>query len=198
MIIERKEYLNKLITWKDKQLIKIVTGVRRCGKSVLLKMYQDYLKNNGVKESQIVTINFEDFDYEELTNYKNYIIICYKLNIFYNIVDSDDLDSQGKNIFLNKDIWWIFIFYKCKYLSQGINKNMEDFIVKYMSTILSNKQSEQSKLEICKFFLEYNGEKFINWELDKKMFFKNIKFKTFNRTIFNNKQENETFDIFDY
>ena len=70
MIIERKEYLNKLITWKDKQLIKIVTGVRRCGKSVLLKMYQDYLKNNGVKESQIVTINFEDLDYEELTNYK--------------------------------------------------------------------------------------------------------------------------------
>ncbi len=70
MIIERKEYLNKLITWKDKQLIKIVTGVRRCGKSVLLKMYQDYLKNNGVKESQIVAINFEDLDYEELTNYK--------------------------------------------------------------------------------------------------------------------------------
>ena len=70
MIIERKEYLNKLITWKDKQLIKIVTGVRRCGKSVLLKMYQDYLKNNGVKESQIVTINFEDLVYEELTNYK--------------------------------------------------------------------------------------------------------------------------------
>lgn len=70
MIIERKEYLNKLITWKDKQWNKIVTGVRRCGKSVLLKMYQDYLKNNGVKESQIVAINFEDLDYEELTNYK--------------------------------------------------------------------------------------------------------------------------------
>ena len=70
MIIEGKEYLNKLITWKDKQLIKIVTGVRRCGKSVLLKMYQDYLKNNGVKERQNKTINFEDLDYEELTNYK--------------------------------------------------------------------------------------------------------------------------------
>lgn len=81
MIIERKEYLNKLITWKGKQLIKIVTGVRRCGKSVLLKMYQDYLKNNGVKESQIVTINFEDLDYEELTNYKNYIII-YDKNLY--------------------------------------------------------------------------------------------------------------------
>ena len=70
MIIESKEYLNKLITWKDKQLIKIVTGVRRCGKSVLLKMSPDYLKNNGVKESQMVTIIFEDLDYEELTNYK--------------------------------------------------------------------------------------------------------------------------------
>lgn len=78
MIIERKEYLNKLITWKDKQLIKIVTGVRRCGKPVLLKMYQDYLKNSGVKESQIVTINFENLDYEELTNYKklyNYFLL---------------------------------------------------------------------------------------------------------------------------
>ena len=91
MIIERKEYLNKLITWKDKQWIKIVTGVRRCGKSVLLKMYQDYLKNNGVKESQIVAINFEDLDYEELTNYKklyNYLkkyfenIICLTISEF--------------------------------------------------------------------------------------------------------------------
>lgn len=97
MIIERKEYLNKLITWKDKQLIKIVTGVRRCGKSVLLKMYQDYLKNNGVKESQIVTINFEDLDYEELTNYKklyNYldeILYFFEVNN-YNIVIFEDLD----------------------------------------------------------------------------------------------------------
>ena len=44
MIIERKEYLEKLIAWKDKQLIKIVTGVRRCGKSMLLEIYRNYLK----------------------------------------------------------------------------------------------------------------------------------------------------------
>ena len=43
MIIERKEYLEKLIAWKDKQLIKIVTGVRRCGKSMLLEIYRNYL-----------------------------------------------------------------------------------------------------------------------------------------------------------
>ena len=43
MVIERKEYLEKLIVWKDKQLIKIVTGVRRCGKSMLLEIYRNYL-----------------------------------------------------------------------------------------------------------------------------------------------------------
>ena len=49
MIIERKEYLEKLIAWKDKQLIKIVTGVRRCGKSMLLEIYRTYLKEHGIE-----------------------------------------------------------------------------------------------------------------------------------------------------
>ena len=70
MIIERKEYLNKLIAWKDKKVIKIVTGVRRCGKSMLLEIYQNYLKEHGIEPEQIVAINFEDLDYEELTDYK--------------------------------------------------------------------------------------------------------------------------------
>ena len=70
MIVERKEYLDKLISWKDKRIIKIVTGVRRCGKSMLLKIYQNYLKNQGIDENQIIAINFEDLDYEELTDYK--------------------------------------------------------------------------------------------------------------------------------
>lgn len=70
MIIERKEYLEKLISWKDKKLIKIVTGVRRCGKSMLLEIYQNYLKQHGVEKEQIIAINFEDLDYEELTDYR--------------------------------------------------------------------------------------------------------------------------------
>ena len=61
--LERKEYLDKLIGFRDKQLIKVVTGVRRCGKSTLLEIYQDYLRANGVKEEQIVAINLEDFDF---------------------------------------------------------------------------------------------------------------------------------------
>lgn len=64
--LERKEYLEKLISFRDKQLIKVVTGVRRCGKSTLLEIYQDYLRANGVEADQIVAINLEDFDYYPL------------------------------------------------------------------------------------------------------------------------------------
>ena len=70
MLIQRKEYLDKLIAFKDKQLIKIVTGIRRCGKSTLLALYQDWLRSEGVSDEQIISINFEDLDYEELTDYK--------------------------------------------------------------------------------------------------------------------------------
>ena len=70
MLLQRKEYLDKLITFRDKQIIKVVTGVRRCGKSTLLRLYQDWLKTQGVSEDQIISINFEDMDYEELTDYK--------------------------------------------------------------------------------------------------------------------------------
>ena len=59
-MIERKEYLQKLIQWKDEQVIKVVTGMRRCGKSTLLMQYQDYLKSIGVEDDQIIAINFED------------------------------------------------------------------------------------------------------------------------------------------
>lgn len=70
MVLERTEYLNKLIAFKDKQLIKVVTGIRRCGKSTLLTIYQDWLRNQAVLDEQIITINFEDMDFEELTDYK--------------------------------------------------------------------------------------------------------------------------------
>lgn len=48
MLVNRKEYLNKLIAFKDKKVIKIITGVRRCGKSTLLEIYKDYLIKNGI------------------------------------------------------------------------------------------------------------------------------------------------------
>lgn len=69
-MIERKQYLDKLIALKDKQLIKVITGIRRCGKSTLFKLYQDYLLKNGISEEQIQTINFEDAVNEDLQDYK--------------------------------------------------------------------------------------------------------------------------------
>lgn len=70
MLIQREEYLNRLIALKDKQIIKVITGVRRCGKSKLLELYQHWLLENGVEKEQIISINFEDLDFEELTDYK--------------------------------------------------------------------------------------------------------------------------------
>ena len=70
-MIERTEYLNKLITLKDKQVIKVVTGVRRCGKSTLFRLFQEYLKKNGVSEKQIQSINFEDMAYSDLLEPKS-------------------------------------------------------------------------------------------------------------------------------
>ena len=68
-MISRDEYLNVLKRFKDKALIKVITGIRRCGKSTLLEMFQDYLKENGVEESQIISINLEDLEYNFITDY---------------------------------------------------------------------------------------------------------------------------------
>ena len=63
-MINREEYLDELIRWKDKDLIKVVTGIRRCGKSTLFDLFIDYLKTSGVKSNQIIHINLEDADYD--------------------------------------------------------------------------------------------------------------------------------------
>ncbi len=68
-MIPRDDYLNFLIQSKDKQIIKVISGIRRCGKSTLFEIYKEYLLNNGTKQNQIISINFEDMDYEELQDY---------------------------------------------------------------------------------------------------------------------------------
>lgn len=70
MLIERPDYLRFLIEWKEKQAIKVVTGIRRCGKSTLFDLFRDYLKENGVSDEQMISINFEDIEFEELRDYK--------------------------------------------------------------------------------------------------------------------------------
>lgn len=69
-MIERKEYLNRLLGYKDKKIMKVITGIRRCGKSTLLNIYQRYLLKNGIDNNQIISINFEDYEFDELKNPK--------------------------------------------------------------------------------------------------------------------------------
>ena len=115
-MVERKEYLEKLKLWKDEQVIKVVTGIRRCGKSTLLMQYQDYLKQSGVEADRIIAINFEELEYEELCDYKKlyeyikarlsvdkttYIFLdeIQKVPYFENVVDSLYV-KQGTDIYI--------------------------------------------------------------------------------------------------
>ena len=69
-MVIRKEYLERLRAWKNEKVIKVVTGIRRCGKSTLLEQYSEELLKEGVGDEQIIFINFEDLEYEDLYNYK--------------------------------------------------------------------------------------------------------------------------------
>ena len=72
MIIARPSYLNKLIRYKDKDLIKVITGVRRCGKSVLLfDIFYNHLLESGVQEEQIIRINLENYENKPLRDCDN-------------------------------------------------------------------------------------------------------------------------------
>ena len=90
--IDRKEYLDFLVKSKDRQIIKVVSGVRRCGKSTLFEIYKDFLLENGVAKNQIISINFEDMDYEELTDYKK----------LYEYIKSKMIEDKKNYIFLDE------------------------------------------------------------------------------------------------
>jgi len=68
-MMQRKQYMDQLIKMKDEKIIKVITGIRRCGKSTLLQLYQAYLKQIGVDDGQIIAINFEDIQYSPLLDY---------------------------------------------------------------------------------------------------------------------------------
>ena len=69
-MIYRTEYMNLLKEWQNKNIIKVITSIRRCGKSTLLEMFRNHLTESGVEADQIISINFEALEVEELTNYK--------------------------------------------------------------------------------------------------------------------------------
>ena len=91
-MIERKKYLEELISFKDKDLIKVITGIRRCGKSTLFDLYIDYLKENGIKDEQIIRINLEDTDFDFIENYKD----------LYEYVKSKLISDKQNYVFLDE------------------------------------------------------------------------------------------------
>ena len=77
-MIEQTSYLNKLNKWRDRNVIKVVTGIRRCGKSTLLQQFQRKLLQSGVPEDRIIFLNFEDLANEELLDYRKLYAAIYK------------------------------------------------------------------------------------------------------------------------
>ena len=92
MLIQRDDYLNFLMEWKDKQIIKVISGIRRCGKSTLFELFCAKLQNEGVQSEQIITINFEDAENEELCDHKK----------LYEYVKSRMLHDRMNYIFLDE------------------------------------------------------------------------------------------------
>ena len=111
-MIQRPEYLNELKKFKDKNLIKVVTGIRRCGKSTLLEIYKNYLIETGINEEQIISINLEDLQYNFIQNYMdlyNYINSLLKENkINYVFIDEiqtvPNFQKVADSLYIKKNV----------------------------------------------------------------------------------------------
>ena len=160
--IDRKEYLDFLVKSKDRQIIKVVSGVRRCGKSTLFEIYKDFLLENGVAKNQIISINFEDMDYEELTDYKK----------LYEYIKSKMIQNKRNYIFLDeiqhvdkfeKVVDSLFIKENTDLYITGSNAY---FMSSELATLLSGRYIELKMLPLS--FKEYYQAKLEYEKLEQK------------------------------
>ena len=160
--IERKEYLDFLVKSKDRQIIKVVSGVRRCGKSTLFEIYKDFLLENGVEKNQIISINFEDMDYEELIDYKK----------LYEYIKSKMIEDKRNYIFLDeiqhvdkfeKVVDSLFIKENTDLYITGSNAY---FMSSELATLLSGRYIELKMLPLS--FKEYYQAKLEYEKLEQK------------------------------
>ena len=128
-MIERPSYIKELIRFKDKDLIKIITGIRRCGKSTLMELYRQYLLKNGIEPSQIISVNLEDLKYNFISNYMD----------LYNYV-INNLQSDKKNYVFIDEIQIIPEFQKAAD-SLYLNKNVDLYITGSNAKLLSSELS---------------------------------------------------------
>lgn len=155
-MVLRKIYLERLKKWREKQLIKVISGVRRCGKSTLLAQYIDYLLSEGIGNEQIVSVNLEDVEYEHLLNYKalyDYIKerLCkdrYTYVFIDEIQQCSSFEKAVDSLFI-KDKVDVYITGSNAYLLSG-----------ELATLLSGRYIEINMLPLS--FLEHMD--FLNWE----------------------------------
>lgn len=123
-MIERNDYLEELKKWKDKDLIKVVTGIRRCGKSTLFELYINYLKQIGVKDDHIISLNLESPEY----GFKDYMDL-------YNYVNDKIKDNDMYYIFLDE----VQVVEKFEKAVDGlyIKKNVDEYITGSNAYLLS-------------------------------------------------------------
>ena len=152
-MIKRTDYLNELNKWKDEQVIKVVTGIRRCGKSTLLEQFQMELVSNGISREQIIAVNFEALEFEELLDYKKlyaYIvdrIVPDKKNYVFldEIQMVNDYQKAVDSLFIRDNID-IYITGSNAYLLSG-----------ELATLLSGRYVEINMLPLS--FAEYRSAK---------------------------------------
>ena len=178
--IDRKEYLDFLVKSKDRQIIKVVSGVRRCGKSTLFEIYKDFLLENGVAKNQIISINFEDIDYEELTDYKKlyeYIkskMIGDKKNYIFldEIQHVDKFEKVVDSLFIKENTDLYITGSNAYFMSSELATLLSGRYIKLKMLPLSFKEYYQAKLEyekmeqkenrISKTLIQYYNEYIVN------------------------------------
>ena len=178
--IDRKEYLDFLVKSKDRQIIKVVSGVRRCGKSTLFEIYKDFLLENGVEKNQIISINFEDMDYEELTDYKKlyeYIkskMIGDKKNYIFldEIQHVDKFEKVVDSLFIKKNTDLYITGSNAYFMSSELATLLSGRYIELKMLPLSFKEYYKAKLEyekmeqkenrISKTLIQYYNEYIVN------------------------------------
>lgn len=154
-MIDRPIYLQELISFKDKELIKIVTGIRRCGKSTLFDLYIEYLLKNGIEKEQIIRMNLEEYEFSNIENYDN----------LYNYVNSK-LDNNKMNYVFIDEVQKIENFQKAidaLYIKKNVDLYITGSNSKLLSgelaTLLSGRYVEIKMLPLSfKEYISYVGE----------------------------------------
>lgn len=148
-MIKRNIYLDNISSFREKQLIKVVTGIRRCGKSTLFELYQEYLLGDGVAPEQIISFNFEDGDYANVEDNKD----------LYSLVKARLLPDRMNYIFLDevqrvsdfqKAVDALFIKKNCDVYITGSNAYL---LSGELATLLSGRYVEIKMLPLS--FKEY-------------------------------------------